>query len=148
MPDNETSEAFNDTVKRIYRNIETLKALDYGCCLRAMRELLDDPSWAPEEIVDIIVTHNGFPSDKMILLEKHAPVMVIQKGQIRTSGGERGATVLAEDKLPIILQRSDRVVISYTTDAETRKAHMECVNIGDIDKECLALVVKKVPSGD
>jgi len=148
VPGNETSEAINDTVKRIYRNLETLKALDNGCCLLAMRELLDDPYWAPEEIVDAIVTNNGLPSTNMILLEKYAPVKVIQKGQLRMVDGGGEVIISIEDEPSIVLQGKERVAISYTTNAEAKRGHMECINIGDVDKECLVLIIKRVLTGD
>ncbi len=118
--------------------------LENACVIVAMRELLDDPTWGPPEVVEMIQRHNGFPAELNHLLEIYAPVRVCLEGtavdcypltRIIVAGGHTWA---AHEKIAVSRQTGNT------------RGHMECMTVAtffeqDI-REVLALIVRRKPA--
>lgn len=100
-----------------------------ACSIVSMRELLDDPTWGPEEYCWMVYQDGGLLSEKTALLEKYAPVKVWE-GVFNISGDYGGAKIANEDGDELSLSAEDKIIVCYVI--EGKRSHMECIKVEDM----------------
>jgi len=95
-----------------------------ACSIVSMRELLDDPTWGPEEYCWMVYQDGGLLGEKTVMLERYAPVKVWFGGGL---SGDQESAEIYNDTGTQSLSPDEKVIISYAT-GEGR-AHMECIRV-------------------
>ena len=106
-----------------------------ACVIAAVQALTGNRDWAPDEVVEQIQEHNGYPPQLMSQLGKYAPVRVWPDGT-DISADERGATI-AHGREKKRLKGRDKVAVGYITRGG-KGSHMEAVearHLADVMQE-------------
>jgi len=97
------------------------------CSIVAMRNLLDNPNWGPEEFCWMIYQDGGLLAEKTILLETYAPVKVWFGGGL---SGDQDVAEIYNDSGKQALSPNEKIIVSYATGNKT--AHMVCIQVRDL----------------
>jgi hypothetical protein len=121
-----------------------------NCSILAMQRLLDDPSWEPPELAEIVRRDDGLPSDAISVIARYAPVKVWGDTPFAVHW-QRSSILIrdAQDKsIPSVLGMDEIVALSYLTGSG--KGHFICLSVRDLarlKKPMLYLIHKKEDGG-
>lgn len=117
-------------------------AIKNACSIVSMRELLEDPTWGPEEYCMMVQKDGGLLGEKTVLLEQYAPVKVWFGGGL--SGDDDTAEIYSGTERQS-LSPEEKIIISYETGKKT--AHMECIRVKDLvkyqDKHIAGIITRR-----
>ena len=91
--------------------------IDGPCSIIALRKMLEDPDWAPEEYVECLKKKNRDALHEYFLMEKYAPVRWYTRRHI--------------SKVVQSLNADTLICIGYKTPTG---GHMECIKVKDFPK--------------